>query len=159
MHACLALLLNLIGVAGLYFSLGADFVGTTQIMVYIGGVVILMVFAVMLTGGVDFKSKRQDLLKLVRPMGSTWTYAIGGIVSLMLVVPLTRFIYVYKDHAGSIEPGPAVSTVERIGELLLTKHILAFEVSSVLLLGALVGAAFIARPYKDGQKKSNKGGV
>ena len=51
MHACIYLLMSLIGTAGLYFTLGADFLGATQLVVYVGGVVILMLFAVMLTGG------------------------------------------------------------------------------------------------------------
>ncbi len=53
MHACIYLLASLIGIAGLYATLGADFVAVTQIMVYVGGVVILMLFAIMLTGGND----------------------------------------------------------------------------------------------------------
>ena len=51
MHACIYLLMSLIGVSGLYFTLGADFIGATQLVVYVGGVIILMLFAVMLTGG------------------------------------------------------------------------------------------------------------
>jgi len=149
MHSCVYLLASLIGVAGLYATLGADFVAVTQIMVYVGGVVILMLFAVMLTGGKDFVSKAQHLLGLAPTMGNRWTYAVGGLVALVFLFTnvhlLTRLAGMSQvKNDGAFEP-----TVEKIGELLLTEHILAFEISSVLLLGALVGAAVIARPRQE----------
>ena len=70
MHSCVYLLGSLIGVAGLYATLGADFVAVSQVMVYVGGIVILMLFAVMLTGGKDFISKAQSLLGLMPTMGN-----------------------------------------------------------------------------------------
>ena len=146
MHSCVYLLASLIGIAGLYATLGADFVAVTQIMVYVGGIVILMLFAVMLTGGKDFVSKAQSLLGLAPTMGNLYTYCVGGLVS---VVFLLTNIQLFKKlgafstlkNDGSFEP-----TVNRLGNLLLKEHVLAFEISSVLLLGALIGAAVIARP-------------
>ena len=148
MHSCVFLLGTLIGVAGLYVTLGADFVAATQTMVYVGGVVILMLFAVMLTGGTEFVSKAQRLLGLIPTMGNVWSYSIG--VSTALVLVLTSYGIISNAVAkwdvatyGEFEP-----TVDKIGHLLVTDHVLAFEISSVLLLGALVGAAIIARPQK-----------
>jgi NADH-quinone oxidoreductase subunit J len=145
MHACIFLLGSLIGVAGLYVTLGADFVAATQVMVYVGGVVILMLFAVMLTGGKDFVSKAQNLLGLAPSMGNKWTYSIGitsGTVLLLVIINLISKI------SQTIKESPVEgfeSTVDEIGMLLVTDHVLAFELSSVLLVGALVGAAIIAR--------------
>lgn len=149
MHSCVFLLGSLIGVAGLYATLGADFVAVTQIMVYMGGVVILMLFAVMLTGGKDFISRAQNLLGLPASMGTKWTYSIGLLVGLVVLLTNVKLLM----NITNTLPVKAVnnefpSTVAQIGHLLIKDHVLAFEISSVLLLGALVGAAIIARPRK-----------
>jgi len=149
MHSCIFLLGSLLGMAGLYATLGADFVATAQIMVYVGGVVILMLFAVMLTGGKDFVSKAQTLLGLAPSMGNKWTYSVAGLVAL--VFGLTNFILlnnVLKVVTVQAPNSEFTSTVNQIGHLLVKEHVLAFELSSVLLLGALVGAAIIARPKR-----------
>ena len=149
MHSCIFLLGSLMGIAGLYATLGADFVAITQIMVYVGGVVILMLFAVMLTGGNDFISRAQNLLGLPASMGNKWTYAMGllvGVVFLLTNIQLIRGLS--KTLPVKTITNEFPSTVTQIGHLLVKDHVLAFEMSSVLLLGALVGAAIIARPRK-----------
>lgn len=149
MHSCIFLLASLIGMAGLYATLGADFVAVTQIMVYVGGIVILMLFAVMLTGGKDFVSRAQNLLGLAPAMGNKWTYTVGLFVGLVFLATNVQLIInisnVFPDKTFGTE---FPSTVSQIGHLLVKDHVLAFELSSVLLLGALVGAAIIARPRK-----------
>lgn len=149
MHACIFLLGSLLGMAGLYATLGADFVAVAQIMVYVGGVVILMLFAVMLTGGKDFISKAQALLGLAPSMGNKWTFAIGGLVALVFgatnFLLLNNVLKVINIQNPNTE---FTSTVNQLGHLLIKEHVLAFEISSVLLLGALVGAAIIARPKR-----------
>lgn len=151
MHSCVFLLGTLLGMAGLYATLGADFVAVTQIMVYVGGVVILMLFAVMLTGGKDFVSKAQNLLGLAPLMGNKWTYAIGGFVAIVFVLINVQIISsIVKVVPANVITNDFPSTVNQIGKLLIKEHVLAFELSSVLLLGALVGAAIIARPKKEG---------
>ena len=148
MHSCMALLGCLIGVAGLYVTLGADFVAAVQFMVYVGGVIILMLFAIMLTGN---KSDEKSNLSLTPAMGNRRTLTLG------LITALVFFLSVGKILLGMFGVGlgqkalPATSslfksTVSEIGTLLLTDHVLAFEMSSILLLGALIGAAIIARP-------------
>lgn len=148
MHSCIFLLGSLIGVAGLYVTLGADFVAATQIMVYVGGVVILMLFAVMLTGGKDFVSKTQSLLGLIPNMGNKWSYTIGGITAVVFTLSVYKLI-LNMVKLTEVTPELKGSTVDQIGKLLITDHVLAFEFSSVLLLGALVGAAIIARPKNE----------
>lgn len=150
MHSCIFLLASLIGIAGLYATLGADFVAVTQIMVYVGGIVILMLFAVMLTGGKDFVSRAQNLLGLAPAMGNKWTFAVGGLVGLVFMLTnitlIGNLLKVTNSQRTFGDDFP--STVSQIGHLLVKEHVLAFELSSVLLLGALVGAAIIARPRK-----------
>jgi NADH-quinone oxidoreductase subunit J len=147
MHACLYLLASLYGVAGLYATLGADFLAATQLVVYAGGVVILMLFAIMLTGGSENRENLFGITKIAG-MGNWKTWSVGAF-SIIVV-----FMVIAKIFAGvkSLDHGTAAkftdSTVEEIGTLLLTDHILAFEISSILLLGALVGAAVISRPRR-----------
>lgn len=148
MHACIALLASLLGVAGLYFSMGADFVGAVQIMVYVGGVVILMLFAVMLTGGKGFVSKAEKLLGLIPSMGSKWSYGVAFVTATVMLITIGRLTAKVVQTAPPVKDMVFESTVDEIGRLLITDHILAFEISSVLLLGALVGAAMISRPRK-----------
>lgn len=149
MHSAVFLLGSLMGVAGLYATLGADFVAVTQIMVYVGGVVILMLFAVMLTGGTNFISRAQNLLGLPASMGNKWTYGIGLLVGLVFLLTNIKLIMgLTKTLPVKAINNEFPSTVAQIGHLLVKEHVLAFEISSVLLLGALVGAAIIARPRK-----------
>jgi NADH-quinone oxidoreductase subunit J len=149
MHSCIFLLASLIGMAGLYATLGADFVAVTQIMVYVGGIVILMLFAVMLTGGKDFVSRAQNLLGLAPAMGNKWTYSVGILVGLVFLgTSLKLIINIVRMNLPKTFGNDFPSTVDQIGHLLVKEHVLAFELSSVLLLGALVGAAIIARPRK-----------
>lgn len=147
MHACIFLLLTLFGVAGLYLTLGADFLAAAQLVVYAGGVVILMLFGIMLTGGAENKENRFGIEK-IPGMGSVKTYIVAGVGVLFLATIILKIIANYMKFYDQVELGPFVSTVERIGHVLLTDHILAFEISSILLLGALIGAAMIARPRK-----------
>ncbi len=145
MHACMFLLLSLFGIAGLYATLGADFLAATQLVVYAGGVVILMLFAIMLTGGVQEFVNKFGINK-VPSMGTTKTYIIAALVSLIFSFVILKVLTpIFKGYEVAELP-QVQSTVEDLGTLLLTDHVLAFEISSILLLGALIGAAVISRP-------------
>lgn len=146
MHACVYLLASLFGIAGLYATLGADFLAATQMVVYAGGVVILMLFAVMLTGGHKEAMNRFGINK-IPSMGTVRTFAIGTLSALVFGSVAFKIVAGFTKQAQGELP-EFTSTVEKLGVLLLTDHILAFEISSVLLLGALVGAAVISRPRK-----------
>jgi len=148
MHACVYLLASLLGVAGLYATLGADFVAATQLLVYIGGVIILMVFAVMLTGGSGEEKENKFGLSKVPLMGNRKTFIIGGITAFVVFITFVQILSNVIKFFQEAEVAPFEATVEKIGMLLVTDHVLAFEISSVLLLGALIGAAIIARPRK-----------
>ena len=148
MHSCLYLLGSLFGVVGLYACIGADFLAATQLVVYAGGVVILMLFAIMLTGGASNKTNKFGLKK-IPAMGNFSTYVIAGVSALVASLVVLKIIAnVVKSH----EPTNLLAnepTVFKIGVSLITNHILAFEMSSVLLLGALIGAAIISRPRRE----------
>ena len=139
-HAAFSLMVTLFGVAGLYVFLQADFLAATQVIVYVGGILVLILFGVMMTSG-HFElpihashSERGQLL-------------LGGVVALSLLMLLLSVIAntpVWKnltDDGTELPP-----TTERIGELILNgQFLLPFEVVSVLLLVALIGAALISR--------------
>jgi NADH-quinone oxidoreductase subunit J len=148
MHACVYLLVSLIGVAGLYVTLGADFVGAIQLLVYVGGVVILMLFAVMLTGGDKGNFFNKFGFEKVPAMGNKRTYVIGAMTVLVFLLSIGKVVFNVIDLNNAKDVMSYTSTVESLGYLLLTDHVLAFEASSVLLLGALIGAAIIARPNR-----------
>lgn len=147
MHACVLLLASLFGIAGLYATIGADFLAASQLVIYAGGVVILMLFAVMLTGGSADSPNRFGIEK-IPGMGSTKTYVIAGFSVLVISFTILKLMANFmKSFKAGVLPEFS-STVEKIGTMLVTDHVLAFEISSILLLGALVGAAVIARPRK-----------
>lgn len=148
MHACIYLLASLFGVAGLYACLGADFLAATQLVVYAGGVIILMLFAIMLTGGTGNRVNRYGLEK-IPAMGNKKTFMIAGfaaVVSALVLAKITYSVFAAKTVVAGAINSPSVAD---IGTSLATDHILAFEISSVLLLGALIGAAIISRPRKE----------
>ena len=148
MHACTLLLGTLFGVAGLYAVLGADFLAAAQLVIYAGGVIILMLFAVMLTGGSADKANKFGIEKILG-MGSTKTYVIAGLTVFVFSLTIMKLLANFLRNYKKLDELPGfTSTVEKIGTMLVTDHVLAFEISSILLLGALVGAAVIARPRR-----------
>jgi len=139
MYSAFALLFTLFGVAGLYVLLNADFLAVTQIMIYIGGILILIIFGVMMTNkirGVDIKTGVS---------GKVQVYSAGAAV---LVLGITM-ISMFNNTEWLIKDAPALeATIKPIGRLLLTDYLIAFEAASVLLLAAIIGAAMIARRKK-----------
>ena len=147
MHACLYLLATFMGVAGLYATLGADFLAATQLVVYAGGVVILMLFAIMLTGGIQGAVNRLGIEK-VPSMGNRKTFIFALVTAAVMLSILVKIFMGLVGVSAPEELPPYEPTVEKIGILLVSDHVLVFEISSVLLLGVLVGAAVIARPRR-----------
>jgi len=136
-YAVFSLLFTFFGVAGIYVLLNADFLAVTQIMIYIGGILVLLIFGIMLTSnitGVDIKSGQTGKIQMF----------FAGIFSLIVIVGLIFIALTTKWY--SVVPSAEVySTIELIGKSLLTNYLLAFESASVLLLIAIIGAALIAR--------------
>ncbi len=127
------LITMLIAVGGLYFLLGAYFVGVIQILVYVGGVAVLLVFGVMLTS-------RQLAPKLLPGRGEVLWLAVVGFV---LLEALTLSILHTRWQQNAIAPA---NSVAEIGRNLLGEFLGPFELVSVLLLVAMLGAAYLARP-------------
>jgi NADH-quinone oxidoreductase subunit J len=136
-HCVLALMLAFVGLAGLYLQLDAQFIGFAQILVYIGAVAILIVFAVLLTRGAESPSQ-----SIVSP-----SWAISSVVSVVVFGILAWTIRSSVATRHSIPPQPEV-TVRQIGDALMSRFALPLEVIGLLLTAALVGAVTIAMQEK-----------
>ncbi len=134
------LLFSLIGVAGCYFLLGAEFLGATQLMVYVGGTMVLVVFGVMITNQGPFATLPVKRIELV----------IGALVSVALFVAIVlASLQLAKPSVTVDEPLPGVN---ELGLSFLgageKNSLLPFELVSVHLLVVLVAAAYLARAKK-----------
>jgi NADH-quinone oxidoreductase subunit J len=132
-RAGLYLVVSLGATAGLYLVLGAELVAWVQVLVYVGAVVVLLLFAVMLTRAPIGPS--DDLARPAWP-----ALLIGAGVGLGLAVLLA------DAFRWSIHPLPEPGTAERMGAQIFGNWVLPFEVISILLLAALVGAIVLSRP-------------
>jgi len=134
-HSAFALMATFFGVAGIYAILGSDFLAVTQVLVYVGGIMVLIVFGVLLTDRVpdEYKvTKPRRVLPAVVAAGLTFAALAGALKA-------TKW---GTSTAWNAETG---STVEAIGRSLLTDYLIPFEFASILLLVVLVGAARMAR--------------
>ena len=132
-YSAISLLFTLFGIAGLYVFLWADFMTGIQLLVYVGGILTLIIFGIMLTNKISSARLSQTNMQ----------QGIGSVVSLWLLIVLS--LVISKTNWYSASSSEPASTVDKIGTLLMTKHLLAFEGISLLLLGALIGAAILAR--------------
>ena len=135
------LLFVLFGTAGIYFLLGYTFLGSVQIMVYAGGIVVLYVFSILLTQSdknMKYKINRAKLISVLL------TIVIGAALVLFLVMT--------NGFALNLIPQGVERPVENIGHALIGtgkyQFVLPFEVVSVLLLACMIGAILIARKQK-----------
>jgi NADH:ubiquinone oxidoreductase subunit 6 (subunit J) len=132
-HCALALAVAFAGLAAIYLRLNAQFVGFAQILIYIGAVAILIVFAILLTRGSE--TPRQSVFS------SSWT--VGFAIAVAVFGVFARVILSTRAITEKI-PSPLQPTVHQIGEQLMTKYILPLEVLGLLLTAALLGAVLIA---------------
>jgi len=141
LYAGFSLLITLLSVAGIYVLLYADFIAVTQLMVYVGGVLVLLLFGIMLSSRVHDKSVVSESVNKV------W----GALVAGFILVGLSYTILnanirelSWLQTAGTDVLGQQKSTVQSIGIKLMTDFVVPFELASLLLLIALIGAAYIA---------------
>jgi NADH-quinone oxidoreductase subunit J len=135
-RSAIYLLFSLIGIAGLYFWMSYDFIAAVQIVVYVGGIVVLIIFSIFLTHHVGGEMERPDRMRV----GFAALAAFIAFVFCAMVI--------YKNEFAIPAQMPETLTVDRIGMqmLSLTEHgyILPFEVVSMLLLAAMIGCIVIA---------------
>ena len=144
-HALVFLVLAFLGMAGLFVTLSADFLAVAQVLIYAGSIAVLMVFAIMLT-------------PLASRDNANSLYVIPGVIGGLGIAALVAFVAV--DTAWVERSGAALAatglpnTIGGIGELLLGRYILPFEVASILLLFALLGAIVLVHERRSGGRAS-----
>ena len=140
-HCVLALTLAFAGLAGMYLLLGAQFVGFAQILVYIGAIAILTVFAILLTRGTEPDA--------FLDLPSAW-------VSNSVIVAAVFGVLVWAVHSSPLSqrtlPPPPQITVRQIGFALMDSFVLPLEVIGLLLTAALIGAVILAMHEKQAAK-------
>ena len=140
-HCVLALTAGFAGVAGLYLYLGAQFVGFTQIMVYVGAVAILAVFAIMMTHNPG---------QAEEPFSRYWVW--GAVIAVAVFLTLARAVHLAFEPASSVLAVPPQApdiTVQQIGDALMRRYVLPLEIIGLLLTAALIGAVIIAMDPRD----------
>jgi NADH-quinone oxidoreductase subunit J len=123
----------LLGAGALYVFLSADFLAVTQLLVYIGGVLVLILFAVMLTNRITEIT-----------VSNTSFGLMGGAMLFVAVAPVLLAVALATPWKQTVSPETAHTTAA-IGDAFLTRWLLPFEVASLVLLATLVGAVVIAR--------------
>lgn len=134
-HSVLWLALALTGTAAVFLSLDAEFLAAVQILLYAGGVVTVVVFAIVVTERLIGERLTQTNRRIL----------LGVTAAAAMLVTLVRGILRVPVSPLAVGPAPADQT-QRLGETLLTTYVLAFELLGVLLLVALVSASYFARP-------------
>ena len=139
----------LFSVAGLYVFALADFVAITQILIYVGGVLVLMLFAFMLSNKTLLDELQRGTAHFFAlPVWQALAIAAGFLAILVYVsvqLGTHRPAWITASDAAGSVIDPADRTVQHIGIHLMTRYLLPFEVASVLLMMALVGAAHLTR--------------
>lgn len=132
-HSAFYLLFTFFGVAGLYVLLGSDFLAIVQLVIYVGGILILLIFGVMLTNkitNVEIKTGTMQILPAAVGVG-----LFAGIVAAALL----------KTNWMTINNDVPSSSARFIGSMLIIDYVVIFELLGIILLVALIGAASIAR--------------
>lgn len=140
-HSAISLIVSLLGVAGLYLMQRAEFLFTVQIVLYIGGIMLLFLFVIMLVNLDEAQRQKQ--------FNGQWVVALLCIAG----VGASFGFFVYKGHAAFpwSQPFPtrpvasAAGNTEMIADVLFRDYLLPFEIASLLLLVAVVGSVFMAK--------------
>jgi NADH-quinone oxidoreductase subunit J len=133
-YSAFSLLFTFMGVAGIYVLLGADFIAVVQVVIYVGGILILLLFGVMLTNKITNVQIKTGTLQIIPAVIGIGLFA-GILVNLLL----------NTNWKISNTEVPLTTTIYELGRYLITDYVLIFELLGILLLVALIGAATIAR--------------
>jgi NADH-quinone oxidoreductase subunit J len=141
--------ITLFALAGLYVLALADFVAITQIVIYVGGILVLILFAFMLSGkeNLNYIAGRQNKFISVNKIGGLFLAVLFLIVLINVIIKAdaNNLSWIKKSVEQKNDIQPSAATTENIGVNLMTRYLLPFEAVSILLMVALVGAAHLAR--------------
>jgi NADH-quinone oxidoreductase subunit J len=145
-HSVLFLVLTFFTTAALFVLLGAEFLAAILVMVYMGAVAILFLFVVMMLD-VEFSKLKEEAVQYL-PLG----IAIGVVILIEMVVIITQ---VHVEHNSMVAVAGEISNTMEIGRILYTKYLLPFEIASIILLVALVGAIVLTLRERKRPKRQN----
>ena len=135
-HSAIWLAMTLLSIAGIYFYLDAEFLGVIQILVYVGGIITLFIFAIKLTAKIGDITVRQANEQVL----------VSSIASLVLLYLLFNII---GSHPwAKLPPEAKAISLKELGRSLMTGYVLPFEFISLILLAAMVGAIVVGRVKK-----------
>jgi NADH:ubiquinone oxidoreductase subunit 6 (subunit J) len=141
--------ITLFALAGLYVLALADFVAITQIVIYVGGILVLILFAFMLSGRETLNTLGQQSSKFIS-INKLPALLLAGLflivlINMILGVDANNLIWVKKSVQFKNDIQPNAAMTENIGVNLMTRYLLPFEAISILLMIALIGAAHLSR--------------
>src|SRR5687768_7845841 len=143
-RSAVCLLFTLVGVAGLYFLLHAEFLAAVQLVVYAGGTLILIIFGVMLTSKSPFSRFEPKLGEVIIAI------SISSILLFALILGIARTSFAHGPMSSELYP------VDRLGQVLLGDYLVPFEIVSVLLLVVMIGAAYLAKGRRREEDETNR---
>jgi NADH-quinone oxidoreductase subunit J len=144
-YSVLALIMAFFGLAGLYVNLEAPFVAVVQIIIYAGAIMVLFLFVVML-----LNVPREDAAEWDRshPLYRPAAVRLGAVLAVLMAAELGWALSRLPGGAAGVgEQAVAVSAVRDLGRVLFTDYMFAFEVTSILIIAAMVGAVLLARKH------------
>jgi NADH-quinone oxidoreductase subunit J len=144
-HCALSLVVTFAGLAALFLQLNAEFAGFAQVLVYVGAVSILIVFAILLTRGAETGQPA--------PIATSVWWGAGIAAAAFLTMAAATTSSIVRQRA---EPAAPAATVRAIGDKLMTEFVVPLEVIGLLLTAALIGAVIIAMQDKTGRGMASK---
>ena len=140
LYSMTSLAAGMVLISGLFFILGADFLGVVQLIVYVGAVMALYAFAMM------FFDSTRDVKEKNASAG--WVFLLGGLIALMMVVIFSAPIF--SENIQAIYPSvPGATNPQSVGLVLFTKYLVPFEVAAVMLLVAMIAGIILAGKKMD----------
>jgi len=141
-HSALWLIGVLAGAAALYILLASEFVGITQVLVYIGAIVVLFLFGIMLTKAELGRSDDLDNNPIQRIVGAAVAFGLGGLMIVVLAQSQFKDDRLDLVHNNTVQLG---QTTPQVSDSIFSTYLIPFEAASVLLLAALIGSIVLAR--------------
>ena len=137
-YGALLLIVCLLAIAGIYVLAFAEFVAVTQVLIYAGGILVVIIFGIMLTTKISEK-----------PLAVEHGYLGSGVLAALVFFGLMVFVLSRESfHHGTIPSGNSYNSTQAVGISMFSKYVLPFEIAGILLLMALIGASVIASTIK-----------
>jgi len=154
-HAALSLVLTLFGVAVMFVAQDAHFLAVVQVIVYAGAIVVLFLFVIMLLGVDKSEDIKSEPFKVQRPLAAIVGLGVTGLVIASVVA--SRNVIAVRGTGIALPDvtGDGDSNIKQLSRSVFGDYVVAFEVTSVLLVVAVVGTVMLTRRVKSGQKEAS----